>query len=170
MCSRLRTTCWPAPSNCAEVSLFSGGSRNWWSGGRGDPSSFPQSVPVCREARWSGGAHVSSPGGPARSPVTKRFMHFESKIASDCNKVPPRGRRDDMPPPPMAVRRWHIVSPPIRPSASVRRSKNRGGSASDRGRVRSPHISGGRRWLSCRQSTCRCQPAIAKVHYSQSVS
>ena len=23
------------------------------------------------------------------------------------------------PPPPMAVRRWHIVSPPIRPSASV---------------------------------------------------
>jgi len=61
--------------------------------GRGDPSSFPQSVPVCREARWSGGAHVSSPGGPARSPVTKRFMHFESKIASDCNKVPPRAAR-----------------------------------------------------------------------------
>ena len=36
-------------------------------------------------------------------------------------------------PPPMAVR-----------------SKNRGESTSVRGRVRSPHISGGRRWLSCR--------------------
>ena len=31
------------------------------------------------------------------------------------------------------------------------RSKNRGGSTSVRGRVRSPRISGGRRWLSCRQ-------------------
>jgi len=30
------------------------------------------------------------------------------------DKVSPRGRRDDMPPP-MAVRRWHIVLPPIRP-------------------------------------------------------
>ena len=30
-------------------------------------------------------------------------------------------------------------------------SKNRGGSMSVRGRVRSSHISGGRRWLSCRQ-------------------
>jgi len=29
--------------------------------------------------------------------------------------------------------------------------KNRGGSTSVRGRVRSPHISGGRWWLSCRQ-------------------
>ena len=47
-----------------------------------------------------------------------------------------QGRRDDMPPP-MAVR-----------------SKNRGGSKSVRGRVRSPHISGGRRWLSCRQAAC----------------
>jgi len=32
--------------------------------------------------------------------------------------------------------------------------KNRGGSTSVRGRVRSPHISGGRRWLSCRQPAC----------------
>jgi len=30
------------------------------------------------------------------------------------DKVSPRGQRDDMPPP-MAVRRWHIVLPPIRP-------------------------------------------------------
>ena len=34
--------------------------------------------------------------------------------ATYIKKVSPRGRRDDMPPP-MAVRRWHIVSPPIRP-------------------------------------------------------
>ena len=34
------------------------------------------------------------------------------------------------------------------------RSKNRGGSTSVRGQVRSPHISGGRRWLSCRQPAC----------------
>ena len=60
------------------------------------------------------------------------------------NKVSPRERRDDMPPL-MAVRRWHIVSLPI---------KNRGGSTSVRGRVRSPHISGSRRWLSCRQPAC----------------
>jgi len=34
------------------------------------------------------------------------------------------GGVDDIPlPPPMAVRRWHIVSPPIRPSASVHGSK-----------------------------------------------
>ena len=32
--------------------------------------------------------------------------------------------------------------------------KNRGGSTSVRGRVRSPHISGGRLWLSCRQPAC----------------
>ena len=57
-------------------------------------------------------------------------------------------------PSPTTARRWHIVSPPIRPSASVRVSKNRGGSTSVRGRVRSPRISGGRRWLSCRQPPC----------------
>ena len=32
--------------------------------------------------------------------------------------------------------------------------KNRGGSTSVRGRVRSPHISGGGRWLSCSQTAC----------------
>ena len=57
-------------------------------------------------------------------------------------------------PPPMAVRRGHIVSPPIRPSASISWSKNRGRSTSVRGQVRSPHISGGRRWLSCRLPAC----------------
>jgi len=55
-----------------------------------------------------------------------------------CDKVSPRERRHHMPPPaPMEVR-----------------SKNRGGSASVRERVRNPHISGGRRWLSCRQPAC----------------
>ena len=51
--------------------------------------------------------------------------------------------------------RWHIVSSPIRLSASDHGSKNRGGSTSVRGRVLSPHISSGRRWLSCRQPACR---------------
>ena len=55
------------------------------------------------------------------------------------NKVSPRGRRDDMPPPPTAVR-----------------SKNRGGSTSVHGWVSSPHISGGWRWRSCRQPACSC--------------
>jgi len=32
--------------------------------------------------------------------------------------------------------------------------KNRGGSKSIRGQVRSPHSSGSRRWLSCRQPAC----------------
>jgi len=45
----------------------------------------------------------------------------------------------------MAVRRWHIVSSPIRPSVSVRGSQNRGGSTSVRGRVCSPHIFGSQR-------------------------
>jgi len=49
--------------------------------------------------------------------------------------IAPR-QRDDMPPP-KAVR-----------------SKNCGGSTSVRGRVRSSHTSGGRRWLSCRQPAC----------------
>ena len=64
-----------------------------------------------------------------------------------------RGRRYNMLPPTTAVRRWHIVSPPIRPSASVNGSKNRRGCTSVRGRVRarSLHVSGGRQWLSCRQ-------------------
>jgi len=40
------------------------------------------------------------------------------------------------------------------PPPMAARSKNRGGSTSVRGRVRSPHISGGRRWLRCRQPAC----------------
>ena len=46
-------------------------------------------------------------------------------------------RGDTISPPPMTVR-----------------FKNRGGSTSVRGRVRSPHMSGSRRWLSCRQPAC----------------
>ena len=50
------------------------------------------------------------------------------------NKLSPRGRRDDMLP--------------------ADGSSTRGGSTSVRGRVRSPHTSGGGRWLSCRQPSC----------------
>ena len=49
---------------------------------------------------------------------------------------------------PGAVRRYV----PIPPMAV--RTKNRGGSTSIRGQVHSPHISGGRWWLSCRQPIC----------------
>ena len=52
----------------------------------------------------------------------------------DKYKLSPRGRRDDMPP--------------------ADGSSTRGGSTSVRGRVRSPHTSGGGRWLSCRQPAC----------------
>ena len=49
---------------------------------------------------------------------------------------------------PGAVRRYAPIPPmPVW-------SKNRGGSTSIRGQVHSPHISGGRWWLSCRQPTC----------------
>jgi len=57
------------------------------------------------------------------------------------------GRRDDMPPP-MAVRRWHRVSLPIRPSW-IQKSR--------RIYIRpwaGPYTSGGWRWLSCRQPAC----------------
>jgi len=40
-------------------------------------------------------------------------------------------------------------------------SSTRGGSTSVRGRVRSPHTSGGRRWLSCRQPACPKQLCAA---------
>jgi len=64
----------------------------------------------------------------------------------------------DIPPPPhICPRPQHKVSPApggetICPAADG--SSARGGSTSVRGRVRSPHISGGRRWLSCRQPAC----------------
>jgi len=71
------------------------------------------------------------------------------------NKVSPRGRRDDIPQP-MAVRRRHYrfaANQAFRVSPWI---KNRGGftCTSLHGRVRSPHISGGRRWLCCRQPAC----------------
>jgi len=43
----------------------------------------------------------------------------------------------------MPLRRWQFDG-----------GKNRGGYTSVRGRVRSPHILGDRRWLSCRQPAC----------------
>ena len=64
--------------------------------------------------------------------------------ASVNNKASPWGWRDNIPPS-MAVR-----------------SKNYGGSTPVRGRVRSPHISGGRRWLSCRQPAC-LQPRLGQT-------
>jgi len=95
-------------------------------------------------------------GEVAQKPPTCTGRVFSCVCLFVCpcsKKVSPRERRDDMPPP-MAVRRRHIVSPPIRPSVSVHGSKNRCGSTSVRGPIRSPHISDGRRWLSCRQPAC----------------
>ena len=63
------------------------------------------------------------------------------------NKVSPRGWRDDM----LPRRRQFDGGISFRRKSGHRGSKNRGGSTSVRGRVRSPHFSGGRRWLICRQ-------------------
>ena len=64
------------------------------------------------------------------SETTRRATRVAmDRIRAMRDKVSPRGQRDDMPPP-----------VPVQ-------SKNRGGSTSVRGRVRSPHISGGRWWL-----------------------
>jgi len=71
----------------------------------------------------------------------KNTERHDTQINSEnkpYNKVSSRGRRNDMPP-----RRWQFDG-----------GKNRGGSTSVRGRVRSAHISGGRWWLSCRQPAC----------------
>jgi len=69
-------------------------------------------------------------------PCSEKILAIKHQNDQERNKVSPRGRRDDMLPP-MTVR-----------------SKNRSGSTSVRGRVRSPHISGGRRWLRCGQPAC----------------
>ena len=67
------------------------------------------------------------------------FAKLHGSVHGNDNMVSPRNRRDDMRPP----RRWQFDN-----------GKNRGWSTSVRGRVRSPHISGGRRWLSCRPPAC----------------
>ena len=56
--------------------------------------------------------------------------------SNDSTPKRSKQRRDDMPPP------------------MASRFKNRGGSTPVRGWVRSPHISGGWRWLSCGQPAC----------------
>jgi len=66
------------------------------------------------------------------------------------DKLSPRGGGEMICP-----RRWQFdggVS--FHRQSGHRGSKNRGGSTSVRGRVRSPHTSGGWRWLSCRQPAC----------------
>jgi len=81
-----------------------------------------------------------------RAPVALIPLSVDISVSvclSVCLRISTRyrpggGRRDDMPP-----RRWQFDG-----------GKNRGGSTSVRGPVRSPHISGGRRWLSCRQPVC----------------
>jgi len=71
----------------------------------------------------------------ALQPIRPSFS-LEQKLFSVAseNKVSPRGRRDDMP--------------------SADGSSTLAKIAADLRRVRSPHISGGRRWLSCRQPAC----------------
>jgi len=75
--------------------------------------------------------------GDGDSPQTV-YSIVQIRSTSTWNKASPRGRRDDMLP----------------DDGSSTVAKNRGGSTSVRGRVRSPHISGGRRWLRCRQPAC----------------
>jgi len=78
------------------------------------------------------------------------------------NKTSPRKQRDHMPPP-MAVRRWHVVSPPIRPS---RIQKSRRIYVRPRTGSQSAHLYGGRRWLSCRQPAC-LQPRQAAAPWDR---
>jgi len=75
-------------------------------------------------------AHAQREVSGLQNARSQKILFFVKACAKE---VPPRGRRDDMTPP-MTVR-----------------SKNRRGSTSVRGWIRSPHISGGRRWLSSRQ-------------------
>ena len=63
----------------------------------------------------------------------------QGRVIWSKNKVSPRGRRDDM----HAPRRWRW-----------QKSRRIYQSTFVRGRVRSPHISGGQRRLSCRQQAC----------------
>jgi len=82
---------------------------------------------------------VEAPGQlPSLPPPT---FTLNPALLANSNKLSPRGRRDDMAG--YASRRWQFDG-----------GKNRGGSTSVRGRFRSPHISGGRQWLSCRQPAC----------------
>ena len=80
--------------------------------------------------------------------VAGRLKNSQQQIAQGI--APGAARR--YAPPPMAVRRWHIVSPSIRPSASVRGSKK---SPRIYVRPRTGPQSAHLWWLSCRQPACR---------------
>jgi len=74
----------------------------------------------------------------ARTPLARVVVRFVVQLVVQQihNKVSPRGRRDDMPP---------------ADGSSVQKSRR----IYVRPRTgRSPHISAGRRWLSCRQPAC----------------
>ena len=96
----------------------------------------------------------STATGSAQSANSSRLLAFRNGLQTTINNrhrcchLPNNAeyviiteRRDDTP-----LRR-------MAPMAA--RSENRGGSTSVRGRVRSPRISVGRRWLGCRQPACR---------------
>ena len=68
--------------------------------------------------------------------VLRLFANFSITVVQSTRYRPGASRR-------YAPRRWHFDG-----------GRNRGGSTSVRGRVRSPYISDGRRWLSCRQPAC----------------
>jgi len=76
------------------------------------------------------------PTGQTDGRTPDRYFSITARRVQRYNitKVLPAERRDDMHPP-MVVQRWQK-------------------STSVHGHVCSPHISGGRRWLSCRQPAC----------------
>jgi len=108
------------------------------------PPAVQQSIDVTwlsgpqQQTRTSGVRRRMEQTGRRRDDQTHGRPTVAQTLLSSVNKLSPRGRRDDMP---------SANSPRIQKSRRIYVCVD--GSA-----LRSPHISGGRRWLSCRQPAC----------------
>ena len=104
--------------------------------------------------------------------------HYQPPLAAPCSAGPPRGRvarasanfasqSQRIKKPDQLVSTQQVIAPgsgeTICPPPAADGSSIRGGSTSVRGRVRSLHITRGRRWLSCRQPACVEPTAAARL-------